>query len=79
MKVLKLDSEVLKNDDLPPLSITIAHSQLTVIYSDTDLQAKFLKAIKKSKSVILLDFQDGVYERLTIEANIAFYHNWFGC
>lgn len=79
MKVFKLEHEKLKNENLPSFSLTIQDSLTTAIYSDSDLQVELTHSLRENKDITIFDFKDGLYERLTVEENVAFYHKWFGC
>lgn len=79
MTVLKIENENGAIDILPNFSLTINDSQITSIQSDVDIQVELVKMLKQKDNVIVFDRQDGLYERLTIEENISFYHKWFNC
>lgn len=79
MNLFKLDHEILQNGTFPPFSVTIQGSCPTAIVSETEIQTEFIQALQNIRDVRTFDFTDGLYERLTVEQNIAFYHKWFGC
>ncbi|WP_404451808.1 LytTR family transcriptional regulator DNA-binding domain-containing protein [Virgibacillus necropolis] len=75
----KIDNDVAKSNILPAFSITVNDSNTTALYSDADIQAELIKVIQQDGDITVFDRQAGLYERLTIKENIAFYHKWFGC
>ncbi|MEW9675397.1 LytTR family transcriptional regulator DNA-binding domain-containing protein [Lentibacillus sp. L22] len=79
MTTLKIDQETTANHKLPKFSINIDSSQATAIYSDIDLQAELVKVLRENHDVKLFDYQEGLYERLTVQGNIKFFHQWFNC
>lgn len=78
MKSFKLDYDIVKSEILPPFSLNLNELQTTGIYSDTDMQAELIHMLRDG-NVPVCDWQDGLYERLTVVDNVAFYHKWFGC
>lgn len=78
MSVLKIDYDRRKNELLPSFSITIDGSHSAAIYSDMDMQVNLVEALQNDR-MIIFDQQEGLYERLSVEANIKFYHRWFNC
>ena len=76
---LTIDNTNMKSEMLPAFSITIDHPNITTIYSDTDFQAELIKLCQKNNYSMIFDQQEGLYERLSVEDNVAFYHKWFGC
>ncbi|ASN04988.1 response regulator transcription factor [Virgibacillus necropolis] len=75
----KIENELVKDGVLPAFSITINNSHTTAIYSDTDMQDGLVKVLQKNGEITVFGQQEGLYERLTVEDNIAFFHKWFGC
>jgi|SRR5690625_459782 len=75
----KLDSSEVKSDMLPAFSISVDYPNITTIYSDTDFQTELIKLCQKSNYSMIFDQREGLYERLSVEGNVAFYHKWFGC
>src|SRR5699024_5621295 len=67
-----------KHEILPAFSLTVNDAQPTAIYSDTELQGELVQ-ILYTKEIPVFDREDGLYERLTVEQKIAFYHKWFNC
>ncbi|MFD1361839.1 LytTR family transcriptional regulator DNA-binding domain-containing protein [Lentibacillus salinarum] len=78
MTYFKIDDEMMNSELLPPFSLFIEDSYTAAIYSDTDMQAELVKVLRNNVKIPVFDQQEGLYERLTVEANIAFYHKWFG-
>src|SRR5690625_1023060 len=64
---------------LPPFSIAIQDSEISAIYSDSDVQAALLNYLQNQQDMIVFDETDGLYERLTVENNVRFFHKWFNC
>jgi len=79
MAHFKIDDEMVQGEQLPSFSLTIEDSHAASIYSDTDMQAQLVKTLRNNGEITVFDQQDGLYERLTVEANIIFYHKWFAC
>lgn len=67
----------LTNSHLPEFSITVEDSKVTVLYSDADMQSELTKGLKTSGKATVFDWHDGLYDRLTVESNLKFYHKWF--
>lgn len=78
MAIFTIDQEMMNAESLPPFSLTISDSNVTTIYSDTDMQEELAKTLLKHTNVPVFDQKDGLYTRLTVEANVAFFHKWFG-
>ncbi|PAV28601.1 ABC transporter ATP-binding protein [Virgibacillus profundi] len=74
-----INQEIIKGESLPSFSLTIDDSYATAIYSDTDMQVELVKALLGNAKIPVFDQQEGLYSRLTVENNIAFFHKWFGC
>lgn len=79
MSILKIDHQKRQNDHLPSFSIAIESSNSTAIYSNMDMQVNLVQALENDRSIMIFDQQDGLYERISVEANIAFYHKWYDC
>ncbi|MDL4839909.1 response regulator transcription factor [Aquibacillus rhizosphaerae] len=79
MTSFKLDYEIMKSEILPPFSLNLNESNITGIYSDTDMQAELIHMLYNDSDVTVCDWKDGLYDRLTVADNVAFYHKWFGC
>ncbi|SFB22003.1 transcriptional regulator, LytTR family [Lentibacillus halodurans] len=79
MAPFKLDLKMINSEILPSFSLTIEDSYITTIYSDTDMQGELVQALQNNGSMTVFDQQDGLYKRLTVRSNIAFYRKWFGC
>ncbi|MEN1968024.1 LytTR family transcriptional regulator DNA-binding domain-containing protein [Lentibacillus sp. N15] len=79
MTTLKIDQQMTANTILPEFSIDVSSSKTTAIYSDVDLQAVLAEVLRKNPDVSLFDYREGLYERLTVQENIKFFHKWFGC
>jgi len=78
MTHFKINEEMIDSPILPSFSLTIEDSYTTSIYSDTDMQAELVKVLQKNARTPVFDLQDGLYDRLTVQENITFYHKWFG-
>ena len=74
-----INDEILQSEELPSFSLTIEETHVTVIYSDTDMQAKLVDSLRNNGKITVIDQQEGLYERLTVEENIKFFHKWFAC
>ncbi|TFJ91786.1 response regulator transcription factor [Lentibacillus salicampi] len=74
-----IDQEMINSESLPSFSLTIDDSYATTIYSDTDMQAELVKVLRENAGIPIFDQQEGLYNRLTVENNITFFHKWFGC
>ncbi len=78
MKTLHIDQEK-KAGALPTFSLTVCDEKVAVIYSDIDLQAELVNELREIPSIALFDYKEGLYERLTVQENIKFYHKWYCC
>lgn len=78
MSDFKIDSDAVQSEILPAFSVTIGDSHTTAITSDADMQVELVSVLQNS-GITVFDRQDGLYERLTIEENVAFFHKWFAC
>ncbi|WP_163970912.1 response regulator transcription factor [Oceanobacillus halotolerans] len=79
MALFKIDHEMTNSESLPSFSLTIDDSYSTAVYSDTDKQAEMVEFLRSHMRIPVFDLQEGLYKRLTVEANIAFFHKWFDC
>lgn len=79
MNDFTIDHQRNEIDKLPTFSLTVDPSYVTAVYSSTDIQNEFAQALRVTHLITVHDFQDGLYERLSVRDNIAFYHKWFGC
>lgn len=75
-KINHLDSST---NALPEFSIVLKPQQITAIYSDVDVQEAFIEYVHKKNDIMVFDGQEGLYERLSVEANIKFFRKWFHC
>lgn len=64
-------------EGLPSFSLELRSAQTAAIYSDMDMQALLVEGLHR-RQIPVFDFEDGLYERLTVEDNISFYRKWFG-
>lgn len=76
MTTLNIDG---KEGSFPSFSLTLHDASITSIYIDVDLQEELVNRLHQVSEVTLFDYKDGVYERLTVQENVKFYHQWFGC
>ncbi|ALX48844.1 response regulator transcription factor [Lentibacillus amyloliquefaciens] len=74
----KIDHDIINGEALPAFSLTIDDSYTTAVYSDIDMQAELVKILRSNAGVTVFDRQEGLYIRLTVEANLSFYRKWFG-
>lgn len=79
MTILNIDHHIVPNDEMPAFTLDINESQVTAIYSDVDLQVTLAQALMKMPEATLFNYQEGLYDRISVQANIKFYHQWFGC
>jgi len=79
MAYFTIDNNMIDSELLPAFSLTIEDSYTAAIYSDTEIQAEMVKVLQNNGRIPVFDLEDGLYQRLTVEANITFYHKWFGC
>lgn len=77
MSIININHQESKN--LPSFSITIDGNNSLAIYSSAHMQNDLVKALQMDHQILVHDREDGLYERLTIGDNIAFYHQWFNC
>lgn len=79
-----LTSIQIKNNDIdgsvmPDFSIHLPDGNITAIYSDVDMQANLMLHLQPQNNIHLFNFQDSLYDRLTVKANLQFYLKWFDC
>lgn len=79
MPYFKIEHDAVEDDLLPSFTLNVEGERITSIYSDTDMQDALAQYLYRHGGATILNCQDGLYERLTVEANIKFYHKWFGC
>lgn len=79
MTVYKIGHQFVNNEQLPTFSIEVDESLSTAIYSDMEMQVNLVQSLAKDRVHMIFDMEDGLYERLSVEANITFYHKWFDC
>lgn len=64
-------------ESLPRFSLELRNARAVSVYSDTDMQAALAQSLCRD-GLHVFDFEDGLYERLTVADNISFYRKWFG-
>lgn len=64
---------------LPTFSLSLEPSAITTLYSNSDLQTELLDCLVEEKKMTVFDGKDGLYERLSVEANVKFLHKWSNC
>lgn len=79
MKTFTIQPDQNASTVLPAFSLDVDSTKTTAIYSDMDLQIALAKLIKAKTQAVLFNYTEGIYERLTIQDNLKFYHKWFGC
>lgn len=79
MTDFKVTNELITTTQLPAFSFTVSDSDIITLYSDTDMQTDILNGLRANRKAMIFDWQDGLYERLTVESNLAFYRKWFDC
>lgn len=79
MTNFKITNKFIKNFKVPEFSYTVEASNVLALYSDTEMQTDLLNGLISSRKAIIFDWRDGLYDRLTVEDNLAFYHKWFNC
>ena len=77
MTDMNMDFGGVDEEGLPSFSLELRPAQASAIYSDTDMQALLIEGLHR-RQIPVFDFEDGLYERLTVADNIAFYRKWFG-
>ncbi|MDQ0209027.1 response regulator transcription factor [Alkalicoccobacillus murimartini] len=78
MATFTIDQENINFESLPAFSLTISDSCVTTVYSDTEMQTELAKNLHANTSIPMFDQKDGLYTRLTVQDNVAFFHKWFG-
>src|SRR5690625_519705 len=79
MVAFKIDHQTDKGDKLPAFSLSIENSRSTAVYSSTEIQNELVQILQSDHHIVVYDYQDGLYERLTVRDNIAFFHKWCDC
>lgn len=79
MTVFKFDSDMHNSHLLPEFSIQLNEAEITTLYSDVDIQSEFIHTLLENTTLTVLDREDGLYERLTVQDNVTFFHKWFNC
>ncbi len=77
MTDVNMDFAGVDEEGLPSFTLALRPAQTAAIYSDMDMQALLVEGLHRRK-IPVFDFEDGLYERLTVADNIAFYRKWFG-
>lgn len=70
-----IDHQLLNNQELPEFSITINPSTVTSIYSDAEMQELLTSSFRSVDKVQVFDYEDNLYERLTVADNVRFFGN----
>ncbi|TSB47454.1 LytTR family transcriptional regulator DNA-binding domain-containing protein [Alkalicoccobacillus porphyridii] len=78
MATFTINQENNSSESLPSFSLTISDSNITTIYSDTDMQTELAKNLIENTNIPIFDQKDGLYTRITVQDNVAFFHKWFG-
>lgn len=79
MSSLIIDCIEGRSDVLPGFSVEIEKQETTAIYSDVDMQMALMNFLRREKDVHVFDFEEALYERLTVQENIKFFRKWFQC
>lgn len=79
MTDFKITNKLIKKFNVPEFSFIVEASNVLALYSDTDLQTELINGLRSSGRAMIFDWQDGLYDRLTVEDNLSFYHKWFAC
>ncbi|UOQ48694.1 LytTR family transcriptional regulator DNA-binding domain-containing protein [Gracilibacillus caseinilyticus] len=79
MVYFKIDNDHSTSELLPSFSLTVEETSTTSLYCDADIQGELLNFLQKHNHIRVFDQKDGLYQRLTVEDNIAFFHKWFRC
>ncbi|UOQ84799.1 response regulator transcription factor [Gracilibacillus salinarum] len=79
MVSFKIDSEHSVSDILPSFSLTVEEASTASLYCDADMQGEIMHFLHKQNNVCVFDQKDGLYQRLSVEDNITFFHKWFRC
>ncbi|RFA33342.1 ABC transporter ATP-binding protein [Virgibacillus dokdonensis] len=79
MTQFTIHEKMIDSELLPSFSLTIDCAYTATVYSDIDMQEELTKVLQNNGDFSIFDLQEGLYQRLTIEGNIAFFHKWFQC
>ncbi|GAA0589515.1 LytTR family transcriptional regulator DNA-binding domain-containing protein [Virgibacillus siamensis] len=79
MSKFKIDTDAAENESLPGFSLTIEGMDPAVVHSDSEMQEQLIGRLQHNVDVTIFDMSEGLYERLTVEQNVSFFHKWFGC
>ncbi|WP_174614251.1 LytTR family transcriptional regulator DNA-binding domain-containing protein [Virgibacillus ihumii] len=79
MTKYKIDMVGGENESLPGISLTIEGTNPAVVHSDSEMQGQLISRLQQNRDVTIFDMGEGLYERLTVEQNVSFFHKWFGC
>src|SRR5690625_5229026 len=79
MTVFTFDSDMHNSHLLPEFSIQLNEAEITTLYSDVDIQSEFIHTLLENTTLTVLDREDGLYVRLTVQENVTFFHKWFNC
>lgn len=79
MSRFKIEHLQNKVNGLPEFSVEVNQDEITSIYSDVDLQLKLIDYLQKEKNIHTFQFEEGLYDRLTVEDNLKFFRKWFQC
>src|SRR5699024_5938097 len=79
MSKFKIEHIQNETNGLPEFSLEIKQDEVTAIYSDVDLQLKLIDYLQTEKNIHTFQFEEGLYERLTVEDNLKFFRKWFQC
>lgn len=77
MTVIHIENHTLVNSTIPDFSIDLQKENVTAIYSDVDLQTNMMQHLRNEKQIHVIDFQTGLYARLSVKDNLQFYARWF--
>lgn len=79
MSKLKIEHVANKTSVLPEFSVDIKGHHITAIYSDVDLQMALIDYLSTEQTITAFTFEEGLYERLSVQSNIQFFRKWFQC
>lgn len=74
-----INKDIINSESLPTFSLTVEEGYTTAIYSDMEMQLELTELLRSNGKFSVFDLQEGLYERLTVQDNITFFHKWFGC
>ncbi|AIF42971.1 response regulator transcription factor [Virgibacillus sp. SK37] len=77
MTQFTINQEMTDSESLPSFDLKLEGTTVTTVYCDTEMQTEFVNALQKKGKASVFDQQEGLYHRLTVEDNIAFFHKWF--